>query len=84
MGLNVGEVFYGNVGAPDRLDFTVIGPAVNRTARLEALTKDLGVPLLMSGAFAGWVDRRARSVGFHRMKGVAGEHEVFALEQEDR
>ena len=84
VGLNVGEVMYGNVGAPDRLDFTVMGPAVNRTARLETLTKDLGVPLLMSGAFAAQLDRRARSLGFHRMKGVADEQEVFALEEEVR
>ncbi len=42
VGLNVGKVIYGNVGAPDRLDFTVMGPAVNRTARLESLTKIIG------------------------------------------
>ncbi len=83
VGLNVGEVFYGNVGAPDRLDFTVMGPAVNRTARLEALTRELGVPLLMSDSFAGRLNRRTRSLGFHQMKGVANEQEVFALEEEN-
>ena len=83
VGLNVGEVFYGNVGAPDRLDFTVMGPAVNRAARLETLTKELGIPLLMSGAFAGRLNRRTRSLGLHQMKGVANEQEVFALEEEN-
>ncbi len=59
VGLNAGQVVYGNVGAPDRLDFTVIGPAVNRAARLEALTKELGVPLLMTAHLR----RRARPAG---------------------
>jgi class 3 adenylate cyclase len=39
VGLDVGRVIYGNVGTPERLEFTVIGSTVNRTARLEALTK---------------------------------------------
>ena len=68
------------VGAPERLDFTVIGPAVNRAARLESMTKKLGVPLLMTGAFAGRLDRPVRSLGAHRMKGLSGPIEVFALD----
>lgn len=80
VGLSAGEVVYGNVGAPDRLDFTVIGPSVNRAARLESLTKELGVPLLMTAAFAGCLDRPARSLGFHRLKGLAEPVEVYALE----
>jgi adenylate cyclase len=82
VGLHVGEAVYGNVGAPDRLDFTVMGPAVNRTARLESLTKTLGPPLLMSGEFAAQVDTPTRSLGAHAMKGVATPQAVFALEEE--
>ena len=51
IGVHVGDVMYGNIGSRQRLDFTVIGPAVNVTARLEALTKELGRPILLSGAF---------------------------------
>lgn len=78
VGLNVGEVIYGNVGAPDRLDFTVMGPAVNRTARLESLTKILGEDILVSKQFADLVDCRMRSLGEHAMKGVAELQPVFA------
>jgi adenylate cyclase len=81
VGLNVGEVIYGNVGAPARLDFTVTGPAVNRTARLEGLTKALGVPLLMSAEFVAHLGMPARSLGAHEMKGIAKAQEVFALEE---
>jgi len=56
VGLHVGEVVYGNVGAPDRLAFTVMGPAVNRAARLEGLTKDLAHPVLTPAEFAAAVD----------------------------
>lgn len=80
VGLSAGEVVYGNVGAPDRLDFTVIGPAVNRAARLETLTKELGVPLLMTAEFAAQIGRPARSLGSHRMRGLADPVEVCTLE----
>jgi len=79
VGLNAGRVVYGNVGAPDRLDFTVIGPAVNRAARLESLTKELGVPLLMTASFAATLGRPTRSLGSHRMRGLDETQEVFAL-----
>ena len=81
VGLTAGEVVYGNVGAPDRLDFTVIGPAVNRAARLESLTKELGVPLLMTTAFAACLGRPVRSLGLHHLKGLEQPVEVYALEQ---
>lgn len=81
VGLSAGKVAYGNVGAPERLDFTVIGPAVNRAARLESLTKELGVPLLMTAAFAGCLDRPVRSLGFHRLKGLSEPVEAYVLEQ---
>ena len=79
VGLNAGQVVYGNVGAPDRLDFTVIGPAVNRAARLESLTKELDVPLLMSSAVAAMLDRPVRSLGPHRLKDLTEPVEVFSL-----
>ncbi len=79
VGLHVGEVIYGNVGAPDRLDFTVMGTAVNRTARLESLTKTVNIPLLLSAEFVRHVERPVNSLGYHAMKGVAEPQEVFAL-----
>lgn len=82
VGLNVGEVVYGNVGAPDRLDFTVMGPAVNRTARLESLTKELDRNILFSKEFAELIDDPVQSFGEHKMKGIAEPQAVFALESE--
>ena len=79
VGLNVGEVIYGNVGAPDRLDFTVMGPAVNRTARLESLTKSLGTNILFSEEFANLIDAPVRGLGDHAMKGIDGLQKVFGL-----
>ncbi len=78
VGLNVGEVIYGNVGAPDRLDFTVMGPAVNRTARLESLTKKLGEDILVSEQFAEQVGHSMRSLGEHDMQGVSEPQPVYA------
>jgi class 3 adenylate cyclase len=82
VGLNIGEVIYGNVGALDRLDFTVMGPAVNRTARLESLTKTLGSSILFSRDFADQLDQPTRFLGDHQMKGIKETQSVFALERE--
>ena len=79
VGLNVGEVIYGNVGAPDRLDFTVMGPAVNRTARLESLTKELGCSILFSQKFAESIETPKEFLGEHQMKGIADPQAVYAL-----
>lgn len=79
VGLNIGEVVYGNVGAPDRLDFTVMGPAVNRTARLESLTKNLGCNILFSEKFAGLIETPSEFLGQHEMKGIAEPQAVYAL-----
>lgn len=68
---------HANVGAPNRLAFNVIGPAVNKTARIQTLTKEAGVPLLMSGEFAAHLARPLRSLGRYDLRGVAGTHEVF-------
>jgi adenylate cyclase len=80
VGLNIGEVVYGNVGAPDRLDFTVMGPAVNRAARLESLTKTLGSNILFSKKFADLIEQPIKPMGEHEMKGIVGAQQVFALE----
>jgi adenylate cyclase len=58
--LHVGQVVYGNIGSPDRLDVTVLGPAVNLVSRLEGLAKELGRPLLCSAAFAAGLAASAR------------------------
>lgn len=79
VGLHEGCVVYGNVGAPDRLDFTVMGPAVNRTARLESLSKSLGTDIVMSAEFAAAIEADVESRGFHTMKGLAAKQEVFTL-----
>jgi len=80
IGLHIGPVIYGNVGAPDRLDFTVMGAAVNRTARLEELTKEVGVSVLLSAEFAEYSGRPVRSMGEFEMRGVSKKQEVFALQ----
>ena len=77
VGLHQGAVIYGNVGAAARLDFTVIGAAVNLTARLEKLTKSLDHRLLMSAEFAARVSTPVRSLGRHALAGVAEPQEVF-------
>ncbi len=80
--LHVGAVQYGNVGTDARLDFTVIGPAVNEAARIELLCKELGHPLLVSKAFADSAKAsRAHlvSAGRHRLRGVREETELFTL-----
>jgi adenylate cyclase len=79
VGLNVGEVIYGNVGAPDRLDFTVMGPAVNRTARLESLTKKFDCSILFSQNFAELIEIPSQFLGDHEMKGIAELQAVYAL-----
>ncbi len=79
VGLHFGEVIYGNVGSTDRLDFTVMGPAVNRTARLESLTKSLNHPLLLSAEVAQLSGVDTIDLGRHDMKGVAQPQPVFAL-----
>jgi adenylate cyclase len=75
--LHVGQVVYGNIGSPDRLDFTVLGPAVNLVSRLEGLAKQLNRPLLCSAAFAHELDAPLASLGRFPLKGFAEPQEVF-------
>jgi len=79
LALHTGSVTYGNIGAPDRLDFTVIGPAVNLVTRLEGLCAPLGQRLLTSARFASPCGVRLVSLGFHRLRGIAEAQEVFGL-----
>jgi adenylate cyclase len=77
--LHYGEVYYGNIGGARRLDFTVIGPAVNEVSRIEALCSGLGYPLLMSPSVAEACGHPVRSVGRRSLRGVTGERELFTL-----
>ena len=80
LGLHIGDVMYGNIGVPERLEFSVIGPAANETARLESLTKEIGHNVVVSDDFArnikgGWISlgqrnlnsplKKALLTGFH-------------------
>jgi adenylate cyclase len=76
--LHFGEVFYGNIGAASRLEFTVIGPAVNEASRLEALCDRLDRQILMSESFARSCSAPVTSLGRFKLRGVSGEREVFA------
>ncbi len=76
--LHAGTVTYGNIGAADRLDFTVIGPAVNLVSRVEAVAKALDLPIVVSDEFAHAYGRPLRSLGTHQLRGLATPHELFA------
>jgi adenylate cyclase len=77
IGLHLGEVLYGNVGTPSRIEFTVIGAAANEAARIEALSKDLGTPLVVSEVVARHLSCPLRSLGRHRLRGVGESVELF-------
>ena len=79
LGLHMGDVMYGNIGVPGRLEFTVIGAAANEAARLEALCKPLNEPVLVSAEFAQCVPGELVSLGRHELRGVGGPREIFAL-----
>jgi adenylate cyclase len=75
--LHYGTVIYGNIGAADRLDFTVIGPSVNLVSRIEAVAKSLDLPLIVSDDFARAHGGSLRSLGLHRLRGLDQPHELF-------
>ena len=86
IGLHVGEVFYGNVGSFDRLDFTVVGPAVNETSRIASMCRSVDRPILVSSAFAASLSAAERvglvSVGRFALRGVGRAQELFTLDPE--
>src|SRR5262245_14602191 len=82
LGLHVGDVFYGNIGSRERLDFTVIGPAVNEVSRIAAMCRSVDQPVLMSAAFAdvGTVKPYVISVGRYALRGVSQPQELFTFD----
>ena len=78
MALHLGDVLYGNIGSAGRLDFTTIGPAVNLTARLETLARDLGRDLVVSASFAAHCPSPLASIGSFPVRGFREPQEVFA------
>ncbi len=78
IGLHAGSVAFGNIGTGTRLDFTVIGPAVNQASRLQDLTKELHEPILASGDFAAIVSPAMRLVGDRDLRGVEKPVKLFA------
>jgi adenylate cyclase len=78
--LHAGDVLFGNIGAANRLDFTVVGPAVNLAARLEGLCRELGLNLVVSDTFAGMCATcEYRSLGKHSLVGISRPVEVFTV-----
>lgn len=83
IGLHLGRVLFGNIGASERLDFTVIGRAVNEVARLEAQSKVLDRPLIASAAFAAEVrSRKMEALGSHVLRGIREPQELYTLPRE--
>jgi adenylate cyclase len=76
--LHIGNAIYGNVGSAERLDFTVIGPAVNLVSRIEAVAKTLNVPIIVSDDFARAYGRPLHPLGLHKLRGLATPHNLFA------
>ena len=88
LALHLGRVYFGNIGSPDRLDFTVIGPAVNEASRIMALCSSVRRPLLLStrfaeavagGAVEGGVDLPLASVGRFALRGVSAAQHLYTL-----
>ncbi|MGO4436702.1 adenylate/guanylate cyclase domain-containing protein [Rhizobium sp. RAF56] len=83
LGLHIGDVFYGNIGSQDRLDFTVIGPAVNEVSRIASLCRSVDRNILTSSDFVNAVPKPERddlvSVGRYALRGVNRAQELFTL-----
>jgi len=84
LGLHIGEVFYGNIGSDDRLDFTVVGPAVNEVSRIASMCRSLDRHMLLSAAFAAATPTVERAdlvcVGRYALRGVGRAQELFTLD----
>lgn len=77
LGLHVGDVLYGNIGVPERLEFSVIGRAANEAARLESLTKEIGHSVVVSEQFARNIKDQWTELGERTLKGVNGPMKLF-------
>jgi adenylate cyclase len=85
LGLHIGEVFFGNIGSKERLDFTVVGPAVNEVSRIAALCRAVDQTLLVSSAFAASLEGAQSqfvSVGRYALRGVGRPQDLFTLDPE--
>jgi adenylate cyclase len=84
VGLHVGEVFYGNIGSEDRLDFTVVGPAVNEVSRIASMCRSVERELLMSSAFRSGLDAAGRnylvSTGRFALRGIGRAQDLYTLD----
>jgi adenylate cyclase len=76
LGLDFGDIIHVNVGTAGRQAFNIIGPAVNRAARIEEMTKTIGRPILLSSDFAAALGHRVHSLGMHKLRGVARPVEI--------
>jgi adenylate cyclase len=76
--LHYGEVFFGNVGGPGRLDFTVIGRIVNEVSRVESLTKELDRPILLTEPVARLIDTELELMGYRELRGVSERIGIFS------
>ncbi len=83
IGLHLGDVIYGNIGTTERLQFTVVGRAVNQVARLESLTKELSQPILASTNFMENASAQWRRLGDFQLRGIGMETTVYAPYQPD-
>src|SRR6266699_23686 len=86
VGLHIGEVFYGNIGSEDRLDFTVVGPAVNEVSRIASMCNSVDRELLISSAFRAGLDATGRrylvSTGRYALRGVGRAQDLYTLDPE--
>jgi len=84
VGLHVGEVFYGNIGSEDRLDFTVVGPAVNEVNRIASMCSSVDRKLLVSTAFRDGLDTAGRrylvSTGRFALRGIGRAQDLYTLD----
>lgn len=85
LALHEGELLYGNFGGRSRLDFTVLGPAVNEASRMAALSRSIDQRIIVSSAFAatcGGGRDKLVSLGRYALRGVARPQELFTLDSE--
>lgn len=84
VGLHVGEVFYGNIGSEERLDFTVVGPAVNEVSRIASMCRSVERELLVSSAFFDGLDAPGNghfvSTGRYALRGIGRAQELYTID----